>query len=170
MSDPEDSLDKSPQVLLVCVFDPSGKSSVISPGPGESFKKTETKKALYTSKGRFCLAIADMNNQTKLTHKDLSKSSWWLNQPNLKKTCYGSFPQKIGVKMKNIWNHHLDIVYKAKYTIHQDTETHGFRRPKPLNEKYLKPPPSCDIRHGVILTPTLPCQNSSMVIIGWRSE
>ena len=112
-----------------------------------------------------------MNNQKKkLTHKDLSKSSWWLNQPNLKKTCYGSFPQKIGVKMKNIWNHHLDIVYKAKYTIHQDTETHGFRRPKPLNEKYLKPPPSCDIRHGVILTPTLPCQNSSMVIIGWRSE
>ena len=44
MSDPEDSLDKSPQVLLVCVFDPSGKSSVISPGPGESLKKQKPKK------------------------------------------------------------------------------------------------------------------------------
>ena len=42
-----------------------------------------------------------------------SFSSWWLNQPHLKNMLVNmgsSSPNiQIGVNMKNIWNHHLDL-------------------------------------------------------------
>ena len=35
-------------------------------------------------------------------------ASWWLNQPHLKNICQiGNLSPGIGVKIKNIWNHHL---------------------------------------------------------------
>ena len=44
-------------------------------------------------------------NKIQATHT----TSWWLNQPVWKKNVsqIGSFPQ-VGIKLKNVWNHHLD--------------------------------------------------------------
>ena len=69
-------------------------------------------------------------------------SGWWFQPIPKILVKLDHFPSFRGENKKYLKPPPIDIVYKAKYTIHQDTETHGFRRPKPLNEKYLKPPAS----------------------------
>ena len=53
------------------------------------------------------LKVIGVGNQTFQT-QILNLSGWWLNQPiwNICGSQVGSFPQ-VGVKIKNIWNHHL---------------------------------------------------------------
>ena len=44
------------------------------------------------------------------------KAAWWLNQPILKNVRQiGPFPQ-VGVKIKNLWNHHLERIYTLPET------------------------------------------------------
>ena len=50
------------------------------------------------------------NRHIRKQHSNMA-SSWWLNQPiwKISYSQIGSFHPQVGVKIKNIWNHHLGI-------------------------------------------------------------
>ena len=66
----------------------------------------------FTGKKKWCAFVVSPSPvNLSFPRRHLSCSSWWLNQPIWKICQYalqiGSFPRTFGVKIKNLWNHHL---------------------------------------------------------------
>ena len=66
---------------------------------------------LYSSPGGSCGGVFQQNQDLILCPKNCT--SWWLNQPSWKiwSSKWESSPI-FGVNIKNIWNHHLVVVWK----------------------------------------------------------
>ncbi len=72
---------------------------------GQKKIKTQPPKRVWPWHSEKCWLVLQRKRETF--------SSWWLNQP-IRKICSSNWimkPQGFGVKIKNIWNHHLVFSY-----------------------------------------------------------